>query len=583
MAATPAMLRTILPTLDLEDNVTPKNIVAESPQEFRIVPYPATSFSQSNAVWNIIPPSPTTIISVCSRSYAIAVQYHWPDQEFCRFWDAFVINSQFAGLCQYPLHQMIATLTITLNNQAITIRPSQLFDKFGHYNFDRETQKSTMSSTPCYPDQAVHYDMLTGRITSEFALYGSSVDHISRQHTALLTFTSNPLLSSPNASGTAQFFAEFTEPLMINPLIFDREWWRKPGIAQITNFTVNMTFDPVGIQRVWRQSINDYVNYTNIQVTILQPILYLAYYTLPTYMTIPPSLSYPYTAVQNFVYNFSQSYNSLQSFTLTSNTIQFQSIPHRLYISVSKAYNTKSINDSDTFLPITGINITWGNVSGVLSTLSQYDLWLLCEKNGLKQSWPMFSGQILKFFAKALDTGNSYETHVQGPSTLICLEFGSDIQLLNEDYPGKQGTWNFQIQVNAFNSTYNAVTPQLDIIVIYHGTMTIAGGSVTLQTGLVTPGAPIPGLAKTTFPRETDFYSGGKFDLGIILNSIPGRIFRGLSGLVSGLLSPEEGEHPAFKKIRSAVRSVPSISRQITVLPQAEEEEERIHVSHMCA
>jgi hypothetical protein len=63
MAATPVALRTILPTLDLEDNVTPKNIIAESPQEFRIVPYPATSFSQSNAVWNIIPPSPITIIS----------------------------------------------------------------------------------------------------------------------------------------------------------------------------------------------------------------------------------------------------------------------------------------------------------------------------------------------------------------------------------------------------------------------------------------------------------------------------------------------------------------------------------------
>jgi hypothetical protein len=103
--------------------------------------------------------------------------------------------------------------------------------------------------------------------------------------------------------------------------------------------------------------------------------------------------------------------------------------------------------------------------------------------------------------------------------------------------------------------------------------MTIAGGSVTLQTGLVTPGAPIPGLAKTTFPKETDSYSGGKFDLGSILSSIPGRIFRGLSSLVSGLLSPEEGKHPAFK-IRSAVKSVPSISRQIAALPQAEEEEE---------
>jgi hypothetical protein len=230
------------------------------------------------------------------------------------------------------------------------------------------------------------------------------------------------------------------------------------------------------------------------------------------------------------------------------------------------------VNDSDAFLPITSINITWGNVSGVLSTLSQYDLWLLCEKNGLKQSWPMFSGQTIRIYSKALDNGNPYEMHVRGPSAPLCLEFGSDIQLLNEDYPGKQGTWNFQIQVNAFNSTVSAVTPQLDIIVIYHGTMTIAGGSVSLQTGLVAPGAPIPGLAKTTFPKETDFYSGGKFDLGSILTSIPGRIFRGLSGLVSGLLSPEEGEHPAFKKVRSAMKSIPSISRQIAALPEAEEE-----------
>jgi hypothetical protein len=90
--------------------------------------------------------------------------------------------------------------------------------------------------------------------------------------------------------------------------------------------------------------------------------------------------------LEDVLNNFAQTYNSLQTFTLTSNTIQFQSIPHRIYVSVSKAYNTKTFNDPDVFLPITSINITWGNVSGVLSTLSQYDLWLLCEKNGLKQS-----------------------------------------------------------------------------------------------------------------------------------------------------------------------------------------------------
>jgi hypothetical protein len=289
-------------------------------------------------------------------------------------------------------------------------------------------------------------------------------------------------------------------------------------------------------------------------------------------MSIHPSISYPYTAVQNFVYNFTNTYPSLAPFTLTSNTIQFQSIPHRIYISVSKSYNTKTLNDPDVFLPITNINITWGNVRCVLSTFTQYDLWLMSEKNGLKQSWPMFSGQTIKIYGKSLDAGSEYTRDLQGPSAPICLEFGSDIQLLNEDYPGKQGTWNFQVQVQGFNSLYDPVVPQLDIIVIYHGTMTIAGDSVTLQTGLITPVAAMAGLAKTTFPRETDFYAGGKFDLGSILSSILGRIFRELSGLVSCLLSPEEGEHPAFKKIRGAVRSIPSISRQITALPPEEEE-----------
>jgi hypothetical protein len=63
MAATPVLLRTVVPMMDLAENLSVKNIIAQSPQEFRIVQYPATSFSQSNATWSVIPPSPSTIIS----------------------------------------------------------------------------------------------------------------------------------------------------------------------------------------------------------------------------------------------------------------------------------------------------------------------------------------------------------------------------------------------------------------------------------------------------------------------------------------------------------------------------------------
>jgi hypothetical protein len=47
MAGTPILFRTTVPTIDLVENLSPKYIVTESPQEFRVVQYPATSFSQS--------------------------------------------------------------------------------------------------------------------------------------------------------------------------------------------------------------------------------------------------------------------------------------------------------------------------------------------------------------------------------------------------------------------------------------------------------------------------------------------------------------------------------------------------------
>jgi hypothetical protein len=185
------------------------------------------------------------------------------------------------------------------------------------------------------------------------------------------------------------------------------------------------------------------------------------------------------------------------------------------------------------------------------------------------------------FYGRAINTYIGGSSHwFNGPGAPLCLNFGEDIPLLSEDYPGKQGTWNFQVQCIFTNTLFEAFTPtapnnypnitataQMDIIVVYHGAMTIASQSVTLNTGLVPPGAPTPQLAKVSFPQETDMYSGGKFDLGSILSAIPGRIMRGLSGLVSGLLGPEEEATPTPAPRR---RALPSISRQLRELPSEE-------------
>jgi hypothetical protein len=47
------------------------------------------------------------------------------------------------------------------------------------------------------------------------------------------------------------------------------------------------------------------------------------------------------------------------------------------------------------------------------------------------------------------------------------LDFGKDIPLLNEDFPGKKGTWNFQCTVTAVNTKVFEARPwlpQIDLL-----------------------------------------------------------------------------------------------------------------------
>jgi hypothetical protein len=60
---TATFVRTIDSVIDLSENVVSRQIVTESPQEFRIITYPSTAFSQSYINWNIIPPNPQVIIA----------------------------------------------------------------------------------------------------------------------------------------------------------------------------------------------------------------------------------------------------------------------------------------------------------------------------------------------------------------------------------------------------------------------------------------------------------------------------------------------------------------------------------------
>jgi hypothetical protein len=301
-------------------------------------------------------------------------------------------------------------------------------------------------------------------------------------------------------------------------------------------------------------------------------------------MRIPETISYPYAQITNFVYSDGATITpSTPKFQMTSASVQLQSIPHLMYVNVRKLSSTLTVNDPDFSIPITGINLTWTNQSGILSTLTQENLYAICLKNGLKQSWAMFSGKPFKSFGKFLDTNALFEKTFYGPSAAVCLEFGSDIQLLDGDYPGKAGVWNLQVQVTCANNRPENYIAQLELIFVYHGYMVVSGTNVTLNVGFT--GNPAEEHAKVTYPLAAGsegYFQGGKFDLGELLNAVPvvGPMLKAGYNLISGLIG-DSGQtgvatpgtvttyvpHPEAYRTR-APRERPSISRQIQYEPE---------------
>ena len=109
---------------------------------------------------------------------------------------------------------------------------------------------------------------------------------------------------------------------------------------------------------------------------------------------------------------------------------------------------------------------------------------------------------------------------------------------------------------------------------MYTGRVDINNGNVSQMVG-IEPGAAITTFNKVSYPVDVDIYSGGKFDLGSLLGAIPGRLLKGVSGLVSGLIGSEESldqtETTGENKGISLEDLSPSLIRQLRKLLRTSE------------
>lgn len=604
--ATTEYYSAVLPPCDLEKNVVAKEVLPISPTGIRYYTVNAVGTSSgsgspanSGVVFNIYPPSSDSVMSRLIRirmTLKVTVRgtlkqgIAQPNNDN----PIRLINSAYTGFCALPLNSMFSTVTLSINNASSTIKSSAVIKDLMRFDNPERLIKGSMSESPSIQDNVVDYAMITNFLSSPFGSYG---DFEFSRNSYSITFDA---AGNPNAQvyGTANpssatFYATFVEPLIVPPLIYTEDWFHYTGFGQLDNVTVNITIDTNEIKRVFRQARNDYVIWTEGPTVTIEgtPQLIVGWYTLNPLQKIPPVLSYRYTNITHFAtlkdQPLQQPTTTPIAFQITSSAIQLPSIPRAVIISVTKA--TRTYQDSDCYFPfgkgsddnVDGTNkpgvidITFSNQSGILSTASAHDLYLISRKNGLNMSWPQFSGQPIRYanlFPTAVVPDTSlYQLNIGnnnpaigfiGSGGPIMLLFGVDIPLSADDYVGKQGVYSFQVTVSCLNNLINSsnaaangrVLPLntandkavLNLIFIHDGWMRMDNHNVVLD--LHVPEGYVPTtLPRMAYPPIDALMRGGGLQGGSLFGTL-GKLISNIpivGDILGGLFPSDEDDYAA--------------------------------------
>ena len=217
---------------------------------------------------------------------------------------------------------------------------------------------------------------------------------------------------------------------------------------------------------------------------------------------------------------------------INMNQISLTTLPSRIFFWVRQAEGERDMYTSDTLARISQISVTVNSRTGILNNTEEWDLWRMSVDNGLKMSfdeWKHYCGSVL------------------------CIDFGKNIGLGEDEGVGLEGTYNFSAKV--YWSPIDNVPKKYDLncLVLYEGSYTFVGTKVFSQNGLISRSDVINSEEKREM--DSDFVEriyGGSFlsSAKSLLSSIKpyakkgAKIGRELAPLVS-TLAPRAG--PAFE------------------------------------
>ena len=201
-----------------------------------------------------------------------------------------------------------------------------------------------------------------------------------------------------------------------------------------------------------------------------------------------------------------------------TDVISMRQIPNYIYMVVKPQYNAQKPQFSNHLcFPITNLNITFNNVSGLLTSYTQEDLYQMSRINGSQQTWSEFRGVVR----------NKGGTEYAGIGSIIVIDPVRDLGLSDFLSSGSLGQFSFQATVTFGNITGHTYGPgttaittenfeacEIATVCNYGGILINDRGSSSTMSGLLTKQAVLESKAgnnPTINYEEINEMTGGNF------------------------------------------------------------------------
>jgi len=422
---------TVCPNIDL--NLQHKDVKLLSPNAVTIRQWISTSYSNNQASFSMPPPSTSVFIDRCfMKATPVTIAYAGSTT------GSNMLQLGYDALRAYPIASITNSDQLTLNNSTFTMQTSELVPYMARY-----WKAEHYSSFPSYLDTYQVYADGVAAINNPLGAYFNAIDHHQPRG-------GYPMIVV-NASTSASITATIYEPIWLPCL--HRNFENGLGFTNIrtcdlvTNYNANLA-------RIVSHALS-LATISSITVTMGQPIVYMKYSTPSMGYVPPPVMTYGSEDINRFITPYGATLTANSSATITSTNIQLGGVPRWVLIFCRESNANLTYASTDTACNISNVSINFDNQSGILSSSSEMNLYLMSAKNCLQDTWEQYHG-----------VTSNLATQVGTTGSFLKLFFGKDIPLTPGSYPGKIGAYNLSMNVTVKNINQSAsiTAPNLYII-----------------------------------------------------------------------------------------------------------------------